>query len=300
MTGSQKGFASLLVKHCHDLGCTQEIHTLHCIVHQGALCAKSATLTGVMTIVIKAVNLVLSRALNHQHFKSVLEEVDAQYGDLLYYCEVHWLSRGRMLQRAYELCEELATFLESKGFSLPELRDPVWCWDFAFSVDLTGHLNTLNTSLQGKDLLVPDMVSRIKAFRVKLMLWEVQLHGGDFSHFARSASYDSPQRVFGRFADVIRALKEKFVGRFKDFDASGQPLQLWSTPFDADPTEVGSNLQMELIELHCDEQLKSRFVTMTPLKFWRSHARTFPRLADNARRVAALFVSTCVSSSSAG
>lgn len=260
----------MLVKHCRDLGCTQEIHTLHCIIHQ------EATLTGVMTVVIKAINLVLSRALNHRQFKSLLEETNAQYGDLLCYCEVCWLSRGRMLQRVYQLREELATFLESKGFSFPELRDPAWCWNFAFSVDLTGHLNTLDTSLQGKDLVVPNMVSKIKAFLVKLMLWEVQLRGGDFSHFVRVASCDPPQRVFGRYPDVIRALKEEFVGPFKDFDANGQPLRLWSTPFDVDPTEVSSNLQMELIELHCDEQLKSCFVTMTPFEFWRPQARTFP------------------------
>ena len=200
-----------------------------------------------------------------------------------------------MLQRAYELREELVTFLESKGFSFPELRDPAWCCDFAFAVDLTGHLNILNTSLQMKNLLVSDMVSKIKAFRVKLMLWEGQLRGGDFSHFERLVSCDPPQRVVGRYADVIGALKEEFVDRFKDFDASSQPLQLCSTPFDVDPTDVGSDLQMELIELHCDEQLKSRFVTMTPLDFWQSQAaRTFPRLADNARRVAALFGSTFV------
>ena len=184
--------------------------------------------------------------------------------------------------------------LESKGFSFPELRDPAWCCDFAFAVDLTGHLNTLNTSLQMKNLLVSDMVSKIKTFCVKLMLWEGQLCGGDFSHFERLASCDSPQRVVGRYADVIGALKKEFVGRFKDFDASSQPLQLCSTPFDVDPTDVGSDLQMELIELHCDEQLKSRFVAMTPLDFWRSQALTFPRLADNARRVAALFGSTDV------
>ena len=36
------------------------------------------------------------------------------------------------------------------------------------------------------------------------------------------------------------------------------PCSFCSTPFDVDPTDVGSDLQMELIELHCDEQLKSR------------------------------------------
>jgi len=32
-------------------------------------------------------------------------------------------------------------------------------------------MNQLNTQLQGKELLVSDMVSKVKAFQVKLMLW---------------------------------------------------------------------------------------------------------------------------------
>ena len=76
----------------------------------------------------------------------------------------------------------------------------------------------------------------------------------------------------------------------KDFDASSQPIQLCSTPSDVhvDQPDVGRDLQLELIVLHCDEQLKSRFVNRNSLDSWRSHVRTLPRLADIARRVAAL------------
>ena len=110
---------------------------------------------------------------------------------------------------------------------------------------------------------------------MKLMLWEGQLCGGHFSHFKRLASCDLLQHVV--MLDVYAgALKEEFVSQFKDFDASSQPLQLCSTPFDIDPTDVGSDLQMELIELHCDKQLKSHFIAMTPLDFWRLQACTFP------------------------
>ena len=210
MTGSWKGFVSLLVKHCHDLGCTQKIHTLHCIVHQEALCTKSATLNSVITITIKAVNLVLSHALNHQQFKSLLWPMPSMVtcctivrcaGSTVGGC----FSGPTSCMRSWSPSSSL------KDFCSPELRNPAWCCNFAFAVDLMGHLNTLNTSLQMKNLLMLDVFSNIKAFCVKLMLWEGQLCGGDFSYFKRLASCNLPQCVIGCYADVIRALKEQFV-----------------------------------------------------------------------------------------
>ncbi|KAG0724695.1 General transcription factor II-I repeat domain-containing protein 2A [Chionoecetes opilio] len=67
MTGKKKGAASLLVRHCEAAGHTQPIiHKVHCIVHQESLCSKSANLTDVMSVVVKVVNSILSRSLNHR------------------------------------------------------------------------------------------------------------------------------------------------------------------------------------------------------------------------------------------
>jgi hypothetical protein len=50
-------------------------------------------------------------------------------------------------------------------------------------VDGTGHLNTLNKELQGKDKLITEMYDSIKAFNVKLRLWENQLKVHNLVHF---------------------------------------------------------------------------------------------------------------------
>ena len=110
MVGKERGAASLLQKHCADAGSVKNIRKLHCIIPQEALCAKAATLTEVMGVVVKMVNSVLASSLNHRLFRAFLEEVDANYGDLTYFCEVRWLSRGKMLERVYELRDELAVF----------------------------------------------------------------------------------------------------------------------------------------------------------------------------------------------
>ena len=58
-----------------------------------APCAKSANLVDVMSVVVKAVNYILSRSLNHRQFQSLMDEVE-NYGDLLYFSEMRWPNRG--------------------------------------------------------------------------------------------------------------------------------------------------------------------------------------------------------------
>ena len=81
MIGQKKGAALLLVRHCEAAGHTQPIHKMHCIIHQEALCTKSANLVDVMSVVVKVVNSILSRSLNHHQFQALVDEVDVQYGD---------------------------------------------------------------------------------------------------------------------------------------------------------------------------------------------------------------------------
>ena len=56
-----------------------------------------------MSTVVKIINFILTRGLNHRQFKSLLEEKNAQHQDVVYFCEVRWLSRGTMLQRFHDL-----------------------------------------------------------------------------------------------------------------------------------------------------------------------------------------------------
>jgi len=44
----------------------------------------------VMDIIIKTVNWIRSCALNHRQFSTLLDEMDDQYGCLVYYSEVSW------------------------------------------------------------------------------------------------------------------------------------------------------------------------------------------------------------------
>ena len=129
------------------------------LIHQEALCANVASLKNIMDVVLKTVNFILSRGLNRRQFRQLLLETESQYGDLLYFCNVYWLSRGDMLQRVYRLREEIATFLEQKNINAAEFRDQKWVCNLAFLVNVTSHLNKLNLQLQGKQQLIHEMWS---------------------------------------------------------------------------------------------------------------------------------------------
>jgi hypothetical protein len=95
-------------------------------------------MTNVITAVAKLVNYTGSQGLNHRQFQQFLSDMDSENGDVvLYYTEVRWLSRGRMLKRVCDLKLEINLFLHMKGKLFPQLTDHDWMCDFAFCVDIT-------------------------------------------------------------------------------------------------------------------------------------------------------------------
>ena len=52
-------------------------------------------------------------------------------------------------------------------------------------------------------------------------------------------------------------------------------FKIFSSPFDVDCEEVPLQLQMELIDLQCSEDFKSKFLACHILNFYKSHVRLF-------------------------
>jgi len=48
--------------------------------------------------VVKIVNVIKSRAMNHKRFRNFLNEIDAEHGDVTYFTDVHQLCREKVLK----------------------------------------------------------------------------------------------------------------------------------------------------------------------------------------------------------
>ena len=88
-------------------------------------------------------------------------------GDVLYYTEVRWLSRGKVLKRFYALMTEIEIFMmkEKPG---EELTDKKSFWDVVFLIDVAEHLNDLNLKFQKQNKMIYELLNDVRAFENKL------------------------------------------------------------------------------------------------------------------------------------
>lgn len=181
-----------------------------------------------MDVVVKTVNFIRARGLNHRQFTSFLESLDSEYRELLYHTEIRWLSRGNVLKRFFALREEIDSFMKMKNKEVPQLADSTFISNLAFLTDLTSHLNALNTNLQGKKQLITQIFDNVKSFQVKLTLWEKQLSTGNVVHFSNLNSLNKvEQKSLKEYADVISNLQVQFNRRFQDFRVLKPHFQLF-------------------------------------------------------------------------
>ncbi|XP_076816403.1 general transcription factor II-I repeat domain-containing protein 2-like [Clavelina lepadiformis] len=173
MIGANRGLQGLINK-WREEDHLAPVTWRHCILHQESLVAKSLNMSNVMDVVTTTVNWIRVNALNHRKFKKFLADTDAEYGDLIMFTAVRWLSRATCVKRFYDLLPEIKTFAEGK-IDIPQLGDKVWIADLAFFVDITTHLSTLNRTLQGNSKFCHNLYSTAIAFVYKLCLWKTQL-----------------------------------------------------------------------------------------------------------------------------
>ncbi|KAM4043803.1 general transcription factor II-I repeat domain-containing protein 2-like [Anomaloglossus baeobatrachus] len=293
MVGSQKGLIAFVKKEMNRLSLDpSDLIICHCIIHQESLCAQSLRLNNVMSTVVSCINFIKSRALNSRQFKELLNDLECEYGDLVYHCEVRWLSRGNMLMRFYQLLEEVKEFMEMKGKPVSELRDSKWQCDLAFMVDITKYLSELNVKLQGPNQLLSSLLSNVKSFETKLKLWKTQLERNNTVHFP-TLERQKPLTTL-EYAGECAKLIEAFDERFKDVKSKQMELNIFATPFNVEPADVPDNLQHEIIQLQNDDELKARYNNLPLLEFYKRYVSNddFPTLRRHALKFASVFGTT--------
>jgi hypothetical protein len=309
MMGKEKG----LLKRMRDNN--SGILTYQCIIHQTSLCSKlSATLKDVMDGLIKLINFIRSRSsLQHRQFKEFLCQCDSAYSDILQHNHVRWLSKGRVVERFWNIKEEVKTFLknvdteEAKKHSdfLENNRNIV---AMAFLNDILKYLNTLNVELQGEGKLICDLIQSVSAFRRKLNIFKGDIEQKKFIHFPTIFECKNHSEIINieTFLSFLSDLMKEFDARFKDFSEIGKLSQFLKTPYDVLPdgewTDVAeklfnlskSKLQMEIIDLQEDVSLK-QYRSASTEEFWAKDAiDKYSNCKQLAINLATMFGSTYI------
>lgn len=258
MTGTGIGFCGLLKQ--NNINCP----TIHCIIHQEALCGKSLRQVNAMKVAVKVTNIIRggNRSLTHRKFRDFLSEMDAAYGDLLLHSDIRWLSAGKCLERFFAIRKEIPIFLKNNVNSDTtelenQMQDPTFLSDLAFMTDMTNHLNELNLKLQGKQQNIANLYGHLDGFKNKLKLFKSTLANNIFTFFPNCKEHSEEINNFEEtsFSDHVKHIEtiiEEFENRFGDFKKIEGDISIFSQPLSICIDNVRSDLQLELCDLQSD------------------------------------------------
>lgn len=133
--------------------------TFHCILHQEALCCKLLKVDHVMEVVVRTVNFIRARGLNHRQSHRLLSDNNISHG-LPCHTEVRWLSQGAVLKHFFDLMRKSdSTWRKNINLLWNNNVHNGCIYDLAFMVDITEHLNNLNKMLQGCKKIVTSIMT---------------------------------------------------------------------------------------------------------------------------------------------
>ncbi|XP_013771999.1 protein ZBED8-like [Limulus polyphemus] len=180
MLGNRSGFATLMKREI------PEVRVTHCLLHQYALAVKTLpkSLQEVLSTCVKIVNVIRGRSLSHRLFQVFCESMDSEHTVLVYHTEVRWPSRGHVLQRIFELREEIKTFLKDQKLDLFSSFDsPELVQMLAYLTDIFTNLNEINIFLQGSNKNVVIAHEKLASFKAKIPLWLRNIEKGNLATF---------------------------------------------------------------------------------------------------------------------
>lgn len=253
MKGRHKGFIAYLKQ------AVPNVLAVHCVIHRQHLVAKnlSQRLHTSLNYVIKSVNKIRSSALNDRLFGVLCTENDEDFNRLVLHTEVRWLSKAACLNRFYILFDSVLEFLEKRD---DELRDNLISSrnDIAYLTDLYQHFNEVNLQLQGDELNLIKTKAVIAAFVKKLLLWKRNLGRKEYNFFPNLSTVSLTTKDIQTYCEHLEALHADFEERFSDI--LNMVIPSWVLdPFSQLDTAQSSNLEVELIELTTNEELKPKF-----------------------------------------
>uniref|UniRef100_A0A8D8UUY3 Zinc finger BED domain-containing protein 5 n=1 Tax=Cacopsylla melanoneura TaxID=428564 RepID=A0A8D8UUY3_9HEMI len=274
MVGKMKGVTSRIIE--VNPNCTRS----HCILHRHALATKklSPDFKSVLDVAVQCVNFIKARPLQTRLFQNFCQEMGSDHHNLLLHTEIRWLSRGKVLDRLFELREEVKLFLEEqKKPKLSEwFHDEDWLLKLAYLTDMFTKLNETNLSLQGKNITIFQARDKIKALIKKLDFWIQCVEEDDFSCFPRLNQFLVENEVTAtlhqdKIKEHLKSLKSELTKYFPNFTEDSEDAWI-RDPFTVEkkPKSLRAIDYELLLEIKCSSDLQTRFNSMKIADFWIS------------------------------
>ena len=287
----------------------------HCIIHQQALCSKLRRgdyMNFVMVTVTKVINRIRNSSLQHRLFKTLLKEVECEYGDLILYNHIRWLSRGAVLQRFIAVLPQIEKYLNDHGHGnnndFSALEDSTFRTWLGILADMSKHFNVLNEKLQGKMKPIFNLYEHVTEFRGILTLFKRQIESDDLIMFPNTKALSGDvHEAAACLSDYLDDIIIEFDSRFTDFSDLEQVFLFIKDPFICSQTSSIAELfekhfdinkaecELELVGLKAELGLKHQHAENDATSFWLQFVPArFRILRLVATRILVMFGSTYI------
>ena len=178
----------------------------------------------------------------------------------------------------------------------------------AILCDITAQFNVLNKKLQGRRVLVCDLINHIIVMKTKLNLYKTQFASGSCTHFPTLNECQPSREMLSSFSLIVTALYDQFENRFNEFEDLKKHMVFLCYPFDFDMNDISIlndfeeadilKAEDELINFQCDDELRRK----APKKdedgtfgenliiFWHAVMKErFPVLKKHANRLICMY-----------
>ncbi|UYV63802.1 hypothetical protein LAZ67_2005701 [Cordylochernes scorpioides] len=277
MKGSRKGLIAHVIKK------NPNIKFVHCMIHREMLVSKSVPPILVTTLdeVVKVVNYIKSNALRSRIFSTFCEAMDSDYKNLLFHTEVRWLSKGKVFNRFISMKNEIMASIDNEEINFPFMMSDVWWLRVSFLGDIFDKLNSLNLNLQGAQKNIITISTKLKAFKEKLSLWNLNIAKENFASFPMVQENPSKSIIKKEVEETLTLLSASFDKYFPYLNV--EKMEWVVNPFmHCEIQHLEEEMQENLIDLKNDLVFKRLFTEKELSEFWLCLNSKFPKLSNAA------------------